>query len=234
MAIDPGLIVIAIVGAMVGGLAAWTSLGAGLSFALLALVGVPLPGALFVTKLACAGTDASAWLASRNHPMARATKLQSKHLLPGIVAGCVGATCVVFLPGWAAAGIWITALLSASALAGAATSARTWQNQLLGLYIGACGIGAGLIQFTLARIARRDPHEAQVERRVLGTGANLGSAVLLAALTPVALGDLAWQLWLLALSQAIGAGLVARLLSRRAAKACETIPDPILSDQIPR
>lgn len=255
MAFDPELIVLA--GALAGGLAAWTGVGAGWSFALLAWAGVPLPGVLFVAKLTCAGTDASAWLGSVAAIKTPQWVPWCKRLLPGISAGCLGALCVLGLPSWASAGVWAAALLGAAGITIAAAPvgrptragpidpvrkpaarrtavAHAWCSRLLGLYIGACGIGAGLIQLALARVAGRDPHDARTEQRVLGAGANLGAAGLLAVLTPVALGELAWPLWLLALSQAIGAGLVSLLLSRRKAKACATMTDSSLSDPPPR
>lgn len=192
------------VGLACGWLSAVTGLGAGLSLPLLALLGMPLPGALLAAKLPVAAGDVVQALGlSRTDP----APLRHAPLLAGL-CGAVAAMLAMVLP---AAGLAAVVALGAAwaclrALPPAGAARAPWhETAAWSVYIGGLGCLSVWMQGWRALRCGRSWSAGRREAIYLGAAANLGAVCVLLLGHP--LDD---ALWWLAAGQGVGAWLGGR------------------------
>lgn len=209
MSADP--IVILCVGGAVGAVSTVVGLGAGAAFLLLPWAGVSLPAALLCVKAVMAAQDLCAWIGlgtgasargDRGVAAARAASLTRAHARTHIATaagGALGAAITVCAPAIGAAALMAGALI-------AAWRDRRW----LAVYVGGCGVGAGLLQRVHAARSHAPDGAWRSAAVELGTVANAAAVLVLWALMPIAGTQWAWEVALLAIGQAGGAWCGAR------------------------
>lgn len=188
------------------------ALGTGASLALPAMfaLGMPAATALLAFKLPLAVAD-----------LAAAACLQRQGVLPraglgpqlGLVAAAAACALSLLFGSWlvlpCVLGVCLCLLLSAGA--------RSWRVSLpltgLGLWIGVCGIGAGLALLAVSRRAGDSVLEAAARARALGAAANLAAVAVIATQASVPWSDVFGLTCALALGSVLGAGIAGRLAS---------------------
>jgi len=147
---------IGLLGAASGALASITGWGAGLALPLLAWLGTPLAAALLSIKLGFALIDTVAWVAARRATQFAAVPGGPLPSLPGraaaqtVAGGAAGALGVLVAPAGAElaaplAGLLLAILAGRPWRGGRQAKAAVLARAGLSLYIGGCGIGAGLL-----------------------------------------------------------------------------------------
>lgn len=184
------------------------ALGTGASLALPALfaLGMPAATALLAFKLPLAVAD-----------LAAAACLQRQGVLPraglgpqlGLVAAAAAGALSLFFESW----LFVPCALGACLLL--FTGVRPWRVAApltgLGLWIGVCGVGAGLALLAVGRRVGDSVLEAAARARALGAAANLAAVAVIATHARVPWSEVFGLTCALALGSLVGASLAGRL-----------------------
>lgn len=184
------------------------ALGTGASLALPALfaLGMPVATALLAFKLPLAVADLAAAACLRRQGVLPRTDLGPQLGLVAAAAAC--ALALLF-------GSWLVVPCVLGVCLMLPAGARPWRVALpltgIGLWIGLCGIGAGLALVAVGRQVGDSVLEAAARARALGAAANLAAVAVIATQASVPWSDVFGLTCALALGSVLGAGLAGRL-----------------------